>query len=120
MTTFRPRRVAFTPETLSTFDHTIDEVWEELLADDILAHSGSDEDQLRARLAQKLINFASSGRSDAQIKQLLLRKFRNEVSAARYEHSQIESLLSEPCEDAGGRAPEPRPLTKNGARLAGG
>jgi hypothetical protein len=90
MTAIGPRRAAFTPEVLAIFDHTMDEVWEELLADHVFSCLVLEEDLMRARVAQKLITFASSGRTDSQIKQLLLRKFHNEVSAARYEHSQIK------------------------------
>lgn len=95
MTAIRPKRAAFTPEALATFDHTMDDVWEQLLADDVFSCLVLDEDLMRARVAQKLITFASSGRTNAQIKQLLLRKFHNEVAAARYEHSQVELPLSD-------------------------
>lgn len=74
----RAPRSAFTPEALSTFERTMDEVWKELLADDAIAPSDLDAGQMRLRLARKLITFASSGWSPAQIKQLLLRTLRNE------------------------------------------
>jgi hypothetical protein len=59
----------------------MDEVLTELLADGVL--SSRDVDEARARLAQKLMKFASSGRSAIQIRQLLSRAVRNEQSSAR-------------------------------------
>ena len=78
MTMVRAPRSAFTPEALSTFEQTMDEVWEELLADDAVSTLNLDAGQARTRLAQKLITFASSGWSAVQIKQLLLRTLRND------------------------------------------
>lgn len=74
----RAPRSAFTPEALSTFEQTMDEVWKELLADDAVSPLKRDAGHLRATLARKLIAFASSGWSPVQIKQLLLRTLRNE------------------------------------------
>jgi hypothetical protein len=74
-------RSAFTSEALSTFERTMDEVLTELLADGVL--SSRDLDEARTRLAQKLMRFASSGRSVIQIRQLLSRAVRNEQSSAR-------------------------------------
>ena len=79
----RQLRSAFTPEALSTLDHTMDEVCTELLADGLLSPANRDADQTRTRVARKLLTFASSGWSAVQIKQLLLRTLRNEHSAAR-------------------------------------
>ena len=79
----RQLRSAFTPEALSTLDHTMDEVCTELRADGLLSPANRDADQTRTRVARKLITFASSGWSAVQIKQLLLRTLRNEHSAAR-------------------------------------
>src|SRR4029453_161464 len=78
-------RSAFTSEALSTFEHTMDDVLSELLADGVL--SSRDMDQARTRLAQKLMRFASSGRSVTQIRQLLSRAVRNEQSSARHRSS---------------------------------
>ena len=69
MSTTKELRPAFTSEALSTFEHTMDEVLTELLADGVL--SSRDVNETRARLAQKLMRFASSGRSVIQIRQLL-------------------------------------------------
>jgi len=80
----RYRRSAFSPDALAAFDHTMDEVWTELLADGLLSSSNFDASKTRARVAQKLIEFASSGWSAIQIKQLILRTLRNERLAARH------------------------------------
>jgi len=82
MSTTKELRPAFTSEALSTFEHTMDEVLTELLADGVL--SSRDVNETRARLAQKLMRFASSGRSVTQIRQLLSRAVRNEQSSARH------------------------------------
>jgi hypothetical protein len=74
----RAPRSAFTPEALSTFEQTMDEVWKELRADDVVSPLKRDARRTRTRLARKLIAFASSGWSPVQIKQLLLRTLRNE------------------------------------------
>jgi hypothetical protein len=71
--------------------HTMDEVWGELLADGILSPSNLDAG--RTRLAQKIITFASSGWSATQIKQLLLRAYRNERSAASRKTRSLRSGL---------------------------
>ena len=75
-------RSAFNSEALSTFEHTMDEVLTELLADGVL--SRRDMAEARMRLARKLMRFASSGRSIIQIRQLLSRAVRNEQSSARH------------------------------------
>jgi hypothetical protein len=82
MSTTRELRSAFTSEALSTFEHMMDEVLTELLADGVL--SSHDVDEARTRLAQKLMTFASPGRSVIQIRQLLSRALRNERSSARH------------------------------------
>jgi hypothetical protein len=87
----RAPRSAFTPEALSTFEQTMDEVWKELLADDAVSPSSLDAGQMRTRLARKLITFASSGWSSAQIKQLLLRTLRNERRKGSRSHSRATS-----------------------------
>jgi hypothetical protein len=74
----RAPRSAFTPEVLSTFEQTMDEVWKELRADGAPSFSNLDVGRMRTKVAQKLIAFASSGWSAVQIKQLLLRALRNE------------------------------------------
>jgi hypothetical protein len=93
----RQLRSAFTPEALSTFDHTMDEVCTELLADGLLSLANRDADQTRTRVARKLITFASSGWSAVQIKQLLLRTLRNEHSAARPKTVRLGRCGGEPA-----------------------
>ena len=61
MSTTGELRSAFTAEALSSFEHAMDDVWAELLADGVL--SNGDVDEARTRLAQKLMGFASSGRT---------------------------------------------------------
>lgn len=76
-------RYAFTPEALSTFDKTMDEVCDELLAHGVVSPANLHADQIRADLARKLMSIASSGRDAKQIKQLLVRPVRNERQAAK-------------------------------------
>jgi hypothetical protein len=78
MDTFRKPQSAFRPETLSAFDMVFDEVWHELLADGTF--QPLDTSRTRTRLAQKVLAFASYGWTEIQIKQLLLRAFRNEAA----------------------------------------
>ena len=81
MSTTGELRSAFASEALSSFERAIDDVSTELLADGVL--SSRDVDEARTRLAQKLMRFASSGRSVIQIRQLLSRALRNERSSVR-------------------------------------
>jgi hypothetical protein len=81
--TIKMERPAFTPEALSNFDLIMNEVFSELRAE----HPrlvGPSEQLLRTKLARKMIVIAGAGRSNSQIKQLLLRTIRNEWSAARH------------------------------------
>jgi hypothetical protein len=89
MGTFRRPQSVFTPETLSKFDVVFDEVWHELLADGTFQLL--DTSQTRTRLAQKVLVFASNGWTEIQIKQLLLRAFRNE--AARQQRTRRPQLV---------------------------
>jgi hypothetical protein len=82
MNTVRAPRPAFTPEALATLDHTMDEVWKELINHGALSPLIHDASDVRAKMARRLIGFASSGWSVTQIKQLLLRALRNEQWAA--------------------------------------
>jgi hypothetical protein len=78
MGAWREPQSAFRPETLSAFDQIFDEVWDELLADGTFR--ALDTGRTRTRLAQKVLAFASNGWTEIQIKQLLLRAFRNEAA----------------------------------------
>jgi hypothetical protein len=76
-------RTAFGPEALSRFTQILEEVSADLVADG-LSPTVVGSNAMRTRLAQKLLSFARSRWTDTQIKQLLLRKLRNEASASRY------------------------------------
>jgi len=74
-------RVAFGPEALSRFTQIIEEVTLDLV-DDGLPDELMRSEEMRTRLAQRLLSFAHSWWTDTQIKQLLLRALRNEISAS--------------------------------------
>jgi hypothetical protein len=75
-------RIAFGPEALSRFTQIIEDVTVDLL-DDGLPVELMRSEEMRTRLAQRLLSFAHSWWTDTQIKQLLLRALRNEISATR-------------------------------------
>ena len=75
-------RIAFGPEALSRFDQIIEEVSLNLV-DDGLAAELVKSDEMRRKLAKKLLGFARLWWTDTQIKQLLLRTARNQISASR-------------------------------------
>ena len=79
---FDRARIAFGPEALSRFTQIIEEVTVDLVEDGLSAEFVR-SDEMRTRLAQRLLSFAHSWRTDTQIKQLLLRASRNEISASR-------------------------------------
>ena len=78
---FDRARIAFGPEALSRFTQIIEEVTVDLL-DDGLPVELMRSVEMRTRLAQRLLRFAHSWWTDTQIKQLLLRALRNEISAS--------------------------------------
>ena len=65
-------RVAFGPEALSRFSQIIEEVSLNLIDDGLTAELVR-SDEMRRKLARKLMGFASHWWTDSQIKQLLLR-----------------------------------------------
>lgn len=75
-------RIAFGPEALSRFNQIIEEVSLNLV-DDGLAAELVKSDEMRSKLAKKLLRFARFWWTDTQIKQLLLRTLRNQISADR-------------------------------------
>ncbi len=80
--TFDRERAAFGPEALARFTRILEEVSADLIADGVpveLVRS----DEMRTKLAQRLLGFARFWRTDTQIKQLLLRTLRNEASKSR-------------------------------------
>jgi hypothetical protein len=74
-------RIAFGPKALSRFTRIIEEVMLDLADDGLPAELLGSE--MRTRLAQRLLSFAHSWWTDTQIKQLMLRELRNELSASR-------------------------------------
>ena len=78
---FDRARIAFGPEALSRFTQIIEEVIVDLVEDGLPAEFVR-SDEMRTRLAQRLLSFAHSWWTDTQIKQLLLRALRNEISAS--------------------------------------
>jgi hypothetical protein len=81
-----PRRLrrSFTPDVLARFSRLFDEVWKELLEEGVL-DATRDLGLARRRLAKTLFRLARSSWSDIQMRQLLIRAFRNE--AARLERT---------------------------------
>ena len=78
---FDRARITFGPEALSRFTQIIEEVTLDLVDDGLPAELMRSE-EMRTRLAQRLLSFAHSWWTDTQIKQLLLRALRNEISAS--------------------------------------
>jgi len=79
---FDRARIAFGPEALSRFTQIIDEVAADLATDGMPAELVRSE-AMRTKLAHRLLGLAGSWWTDTQIKQLLLRTLRNEISASR-------------------------------------
>lgn len=77
----RPR-CSFTPEALIKFALVFDDVWNELANDGVFEPS-MDERTARTRVAKKIFALARSPWTDLQIKQLLVRAFRNESARAQ-------------------------------------
>ena len=77
----RPR-CSFTPEALIKFSVVFDDVWKELAKEGLFAPS-MDERAARTRLAKKVFSLARSPWTDIQIKQLLVRAFRNDSARAQ-------------------------------------
>jgi hypothetical protein len=75
-------RTAFGPEALSRFNQIIEEVSLNLV-DDGLAAELVKSDEMRRKLAIRLLGFARLWWTDTQIKQLLLRTLRNQISASQ-------------------------------------
>ncbi|MGI8853884.1 MAG: hypothetical protein ACR2GC_11480 [Methyloceanibacter sp.] len=97
-------RIAFGPEALSRFNLIIEEVSLNLV-DDGLAAELVKSDEMRRKLAKRLLGFARLWWTDTQIKQLLLRTLRNQFSAARQTAAGVETGAENVKQDAdnGGR-----------------
>ena len=79
---FEGTRTAFGPEALLRFTQILEDVMVDLVVDGVPAEQVRSA-EMRTRLAQRLLGFAGSWWTDTQIKQLLLRALRNEISASR-------------------------------------
>jgi hypothetical protein len=75
-------RITFGPEALSRFNQILEEVSLNLVDDGLTAELVR-SDEMRRKLAQRLLGFARHWWTDTQIKQLLLRALRNQISASR-------------------------------------
>lgn len=92
--TIQDSRTAFGPEALSRFNQIIEEVMVELIGDGVPAALVRSI-ETRTRLSQMLLGFASHWWTDTQIKQLLLRALRNEISARKYATASGREALPE-------------------------
>jgi hypothetical protein len=88
---FDRARIAFGPEALSRFTQIIEEVTVDLVDDGLPAELMRSE-EMRTRLAQRLLSFAHSWWTDTQIKQLLLRGLRNEMISASSTYATVAGV----------------------------
>ena len=72
-------RIAFTPDSLAKFAGLFEEVWSELILEEVIK-PGVNVEPSRVRLAKSVFRLARSPWSYSQIRQLLIRAFRNEAS----------------------------------------
>ncbi len=105
--TIQEPRTAFGPESLKRFSRMLEEVMVDLIGDGIPAVVVRSI-ETRTRLSQMLLSFARSWWTDTQIKQLLLRALRNEISARKYATASGRVAL-----------PETVPLGADGLRRSG-
>src|SRR6476660_9084274 len=80
MARFSQPRSAFGPEALAQLKPIFDDVWKELVSEGVFETSTFDEGSTRTRLAYKALTFASTDWTEIQMRQLLLRTFRNEAA----------------------------------------
>jgi hypothetical protein len=80
MARFSQPRLAFGPEALAQLKPIFDDVWKELVSEGVFELPAFDEGSTRTRLAYKVLTFASSDWTEIQMRQLLLRAFRNEAA----------------------------------------
>ena len=83
MARFSKPRSAFGPEALARLKPIFDDVWKELISEGVFEVPSFDEGSTRTRLAYKVLTFASTDWTELQMRQLLLRAFRNEVARLR-------------------------------------
>jgi hypothetical protein len=74
-------RTSFTPDSLAKFAKLFDEVWRELVLERVVKPDANEPS--RSRLAQRVFRLARSPWSDIQMKQLLIRAFRNEAARSQ-------------------------------------
>jgi hypothetical protein len=79
---FTGRRTAFGPEALARLTQILEEVTLDLVGDGVPIEQARSA-EMRTRLAQRLLGLGGFCWTDTQIKQLLLRALRNELSASR-------------------------------------
>ena len=89
MARFSQPRSAFGPEGWRS-KPIFDDVWKELVSEGVFETSTFDERNTRTRLAYKALTFASTDWTEIQMRQLLLRTFRNE--AARRQKARVWGL----------------------------
>ena len=94
MARFSQPRSAFGPEALARLKPIFDDVWKELISEGVFELPSFDEASTRTRLAYKVLTFASTDWTEIQMRQLLLRAFRNEV--ARFQRAKSLGRQS-PC-----------------------
>ena len=80
MARFSQPRSAFGPEALAQLKPIFDDVWKELVSEGVFALLAYDDENTRTRLAFKVLTFANADWTEIQMKQLLLRAFRNEAA----------------------------------------
>ena len=80
MARFSQPRSAFGPEDLAQLKPIFDDVWKELVSEGVFETSTFDEGSTPTRLAYKALTFASTDWTEIQMRQLLLRTFRNEAA----------------------------------------
>jgi hypothetical protein len=98
--TIQEPRTAFGPESLTRFSRILEEVMVDLIGDGIPAVVVRSI-ETRTRLSHMLLGFARSWWTDTQIKQLLLRALRNEISARKYATASGRTALPESIPQGG-------------------
>jgi hypothetical protein len=83
MPRFSQPRSAFGPEALAQLKPIFDDVWKELVRAGVFELPTLDEGSTRTRLAYKVLTFANTDWTEIQMRQLLLRAFRNEAARVR-------------------------------------
>ena len=77
----RDRRNAFTPDTLRRYALLFEEVWEEIVKEELV--DSNDAQRSRTRLAESVFRLARTPWTDIQMRQLLVRGLRNEAARAQ-------------------------------------